>query len=254
MKLFFDINTHILPFVEDGAESFQMTKELLEVAVANNTHYIIASPHRKHVNRKTSIHEIKSSYITVKRYMEEVGIPIKLYLGNEIEYDSATLDKLKSGELLTLANTTYVLVSFYKSVEYSYIKRAVHTLVREGYHPIIAHVEQYTSLQNIDDIFILKEMGAYFQLDESSLHGGFWCKNRKHAKELLKYRLVDFIVSNSHIIHKNSTNISKHRDWIEKKYGESYADKIYCDNGLLLLENKEIGLIHFEVKEKIGLA
>ena len=62
-------------------------------------------------------------------------------------YTEEAADRIANGEILTLADSRYVLAEFYQGIGYSGIFRAVQRFTQSGYSPIIAHAERYEALE-----------------------------------------------------------------------------------------------------------
>jgi tyrosine-protein phosphatase YwqE len=56
------------------------------------------------------------------------------------------------------------------------------------------------------------------------------------TKKLLKYGYVDFVGSDSHDLKKRVNNMGKCRDYLYKKYDESYVNRITERNARKILE------------------
>ena len=72
---------------------------------------------------------------------------VKLYLGNEVLLCNDMVEKLDAGNILTMANSRYVLIEFYPTEDYATIERAISLLLNGGYIPIIAHCERYRAFR-----------------------------------------------------------------------------------------------------------
>lgn len=165
-----------------------------------------------------------------ERLQNEYGITMDIFPGNEIYYSSETVDALKAGKALTLGGSRYVLVEFEPEVSYQLLCRAARDLCFNGYIPIFAHVERYQALNRVDKLIELREMGAYLQVNISSLQGGLLDLGSNKVKRWLKIGLIDFVASDMHDLDTRSPMSSKSIEWIKNKLSSQYQDKLLFGN------------------------
>ena len=190
---------------------------------------------------EASLEKYLVNFKVVRREAEKLGI--ELYTGCEFHANLDMVDTLKKGERLTLANTNCVLTEFADGSEKSFIKERCYALLSHGYQPIIAHIERYQACRkDINLVRGLVNMGCYVQVNNQSVIGedGFMVK--QYCKKLLKEDLVHFIGSDSHDVLSRHPTLKKCWNYLEKHYGEEYAD-------WLLIENPQ-HLIFDRIREK----
>ncbi len=213
-----DIHTHILYGVDDGSDSKEVSKYLLDQAKANNITKILLTPHQ---NEETNnIEELKSKFDSFIEEFKDYGI--EFYLGSEIYYYDKMLDDLDNNKLLTLNNTKYVLLEFSTLIETD-IKGIVYDTFMRGYNPIIAHIERYTYLK-LEDYYEIKGQGALIQVNSKSFLNKAY---KKQLKYLLKNNLIDFISSDCHGKNRDIDFVEA-KALISKKYPEQY-DRLFND-------------------------
>ena len=220
-----DIHSHILPFVDDGSESVETSLGLLKKAEDTGVTDIILTPHYK-FSYKKSPEEIKAVFLELENKKKEANIGVNLYLGNEIHYSKNTRKILSENGVLTLNGTKYVLIEF-DYFNQSDITEAVYGLIRDGFVPIVAHVERYAYV-SIADILEIKEMGGLIQVNAGSLVGDCRRKIKKLVKKLFKLSLVDFISSDEQASRKNY--FADARAYVTKKFGKEVSDKVFILN------------------------
>ena len=112
MENYIDIHTHILPGVDDGAESPETSLEMLRMAAGDGIGQIILTPHSKPWHRHRSCAEVASGVARLRELLQEERLDIQLYTGNELFYRSGLLEELEAGQAVALADSHYVLVEF----------------------------------------------------------------------------------------------------------------------------------------------
>ena len=199
MENYFDIHTHILPGVDDGAKDVNESGEMLQTAYEEGIRYIIATPHYAYGDQNPSVDLLKEKLSEVRKIAGQLGLDMEIWLGNELLHRPGTLDALASGEALTLADTKYILVEFLPTDEYETIYDAIHQYTMAGYLPIIAHVERYASLfKEYSKMTSLIEMGAYLQMNTESLAGGFFNRKAAYHRMLIAEGYIHFLGSDCH--------------------------------------------------------
>ena len=194
-----DIHCHILPGIDDGAKSLKEAKQMLSLAQSDGIRNIICTPHY-HIGRvKASAEDCMQAFEELTAYAGEKFPDLTLYLGQELYYYSETVEKLKNGELLTLADTDYILLEYSHTTQYEVIRDSINETYRAGFLPIIAHIERYPCLTgDIDKVKRLVRSGAYLQVNAETLLLPFTNSLRRFAVKLLKEDLVHFIASDAH--------------------------------------------------------
>ena len=143
---FTDIHCHVLPGVDDGAETMEMALDMLKIAAEEGIRKIILTPHQKADRKCVTPEGIASRMILLQEEADKKGIPVKLYPGNEIFYRHGLGELLELGKVRTLADSHYVLVEFLPGEDYRYIRDALNRIISFGYWPIVAHVERYLNV------------------------------------------------------------------------------------------------------------
>ena len=212
----FDIHTHILYGVDDGSNSIETSRYLLNQAKENGITKILLTPHQNEELKRST--DLKYRFEVFKN--EFKNFDIEYYLGSEIYYYPKMIDDLDNNILLTLNNTKYILVEFSTRMETN-ISSIVYDLVIRGYKPIIAHIERYHYLE-LEDYKEIKSNGALIQINSKSFMNKV---NKKKLKYLLKNDLVDFISSDCHN-ESRDLDFTLAKKIISKKYKGLY-DKLF---------------------------
>lgn len=241
MSGYFDIHSHILPGLDDGAKSLDDSKEMLYIAYDNGINHIIATPHYRENRFTSGIEEIQGAYNQVKDLIAREGLDISLYLGNEIYYSHDTSSLLIDGKILTMADSDYVLLEFSPASSYPYIKTALSNIIMSGYWPILAHFERYDNLvynwEYIDEII---NMGVLIQINSSTITGSVLAKPTRLVKKLLKYDLVDFIATDTHNNSNRAPSLEPCITYLGKKYGQDLVNKLLYINPMKIINNEYI--------------
>lgn len=236
-----DIHTHILPGVDDGAESMRQSVHMLRIAAAEGISRIILTPHQKAGHRCVSPEGIDRRMGLLQKEINRQKIPMRLYSGSELFYRHGIEELLAEGKLKTLAGSAYCLVEFFPEENYAYICDGLSRLSSFGYHPIMAHVERYGQVMEENRAEELKRRtGCLYQVNAASLTGenGFVWKSR--SRRLLKNDLVEFIATDAHDEVERRPRLGRCADWLERRLGREAMERLLIRNPEAVLENREL--------------
>lgn len=238
---YIDIHSHILPGVDDGSPDMEHSVAMLREAAQNGIEKIIVTPHQKEGRRCISPHSMKEAVKRLQIRAREESIPIRIYCGNELYYRSTLVPLLKNGSVCTLAESSYVLLEFSPSDEFSYIRNGVYEVVSAGYSPILAHGERYACLLKQEErIRELRDMGCCIQVNADSVLGklGFGVKHYLH--QLFCERLIQFVATDAHDLGKRGIHTEECAKRLKRKYGERYMMELLHDNAQCVIKDMEI--------------
>lgn len=227
--MIFDTHSHIIPNIDDGARDYKEAEELIISAKEQGVTDIIATPHY-YAERPSNPNEIREKLSR----LNELNTGVKLYAGNEVLYFDSMVEKLENGEILTLADTNFVLVEFYPRESYQRILRAVRDLRFNGFLPIVAHAERYMALKE-DEIEEIILSGGYIQLSFEPLGHSFLNSRTRQLRRLLKNGMVHFLCTDMHRIDKRPPRVLKGYDYIIKNIDD--ADSILYENAIKMTKN-----------------
>ena len=232
-----DIHAHVLPGVDHGAKDWDTSLDMLVRSARCGVKTIIATPHHFPWEHNATKKEICQLCIEAReRLSDKYGILMDIYPGNEIYYGVDIVETLEKGKALTLAGSRYVLVEFDQEDSYQTLRKAVRELRYNRYIPIIAHVERYYCMHNIEKIAELKEMGALLQVNVSSLQGGLFDARSNMTKGWLKQGVVDFVASDMHDLVERPPLSRDRLQWIQKKLHPQYQDKLLFSNAESIIQ------------------
>lgn len=256
-----DIHSHILPLVDDGSTSVDMSLEMLDEAYRDGTKEIVLTPHLAYAyGFENPNYKIKELFGQFKDIVEDVGIPIKMYLGCEFLYRSHESFERHFEDITTLNDTKYLLMEFYFDVEEEVILEAVQDVLDKGYIPVVAHPERFEAIQKnkrinsseiaiLDDVAKINEMGINELIEvANSLY-------RAHNYSLAVEKIWDAFermktyygkdkkVSANKIIDKLSNGDSVYKELFEEEFNElTRIGNAHCirhhEKGKIPIENE----------------
>lgn len=208
----FDIHTHIMNNVDDGAKNIEQSTKILKEAKKVGVKDIILTPHHYKTVFENSKVMLLEKYKELLNIIEKENLDINLYYGNEV-YVFPEMDK-ELDKYFTLANSKYILVETSFEVHQLYLESEIQKLIQLGYQPIIAHIERYKFVQNdLEIVDKFMEMGAEIQSNYASIIGYYGKGAQKTVKKLLKKEKINYLASD---VHKEQTIYESMPDILKK--------------------------------------
>ncbi|HKL47745.1 MAG TPA: CpsB/CapC family capsule biosynthesis tyrosine phosphatase [Candidatus Izemoplasmatales bacterium] len=226
-----DIHTHLLPFVDDGVKNYEESVEIISDMVSQGVKHIFLTPHYYRLrNFLSSYDDNLKIFQTLKEKIIQENLDISLHLANEIKYSSDTLKDIEKEKVKPLNENLYLIEFSVNETMYE-ISEAVYNMTAKNYQPILAHIERYNHLNQIEDIKGLKKIGAFIQVNISSLLGHRGGRTKRWIKRLIKNDLIDFIASDTHVFRKNL--MVQGYQYVENKFSKAVAEKLF-NNQIIL--------------------
>lgn len=239
-----DIHSHILPFVDDGADSLEQAFELLKAAKLCSTDDIILTPHSNlYEYDKNLLYELEFVFDAFKKKVENEKIDINIYLGAEIFAGKGIIEYAEKRLLPTLNNSRFMLVEFDFYSSPSYIEDIIGNLSSMGYVPIIAHPERYECIKKSPSLSIeFMNYGGLLQINKGSILGDFGTASKSIAYELVNHRVAHFVASDAHSVEFRNTDMELAFSIINDDFGEKTAKKLFNDNPLTVINNTRLAI------------
>lgn len=231
MKGIIDVHCHIIPGVDDGVQTLDECRKLLEMEYAQGVRTIIATPHFRRGMFECPIERIKAEYEKVKAVAKEIGGGMEIILGCEYYADLDMIESLNNKEKSTIGDTSYVLIEFSENTKFAFIRERIYELICNGYEPLVAHAERYMTLRDgTEKINELVALGAKIQLNAESIIGLEGRRIKKFCKKMMKENYLYAVGSDSHDCSKRPPYMGRCAVYLEKKMGSDYAHRVMIDN------------------------
>lgn len=193
-----DIHSHLLPGIDDGSASVEMSEKLLSEMKKIGFSEFVCTPHIMTSiwdNNAVTIgnaHNLLISSDVIKKEQ------FKIRYAAEYMMDSSFSEKVKAKELLCLKDN-YVLVEMSYTNPPIQLYEIIFELQCAGYKPVLAHPERYNFFhKNMEAYEKLKNAGCLFQLNLLSTVGYYSTSVAECADKLLKKGYIDFCSSDVH--------------------------------------------------------
>lgn len=237
-----DIHSHILPFVDDGANSVRRSIEMLRIAENASTTDIVLTPHcNLYSDEKNLIEEMRAVFNSLEEKLKQVDLDIKIHLGAEVFAGEDTIRLAKQKQLPTINDSRFMLVEFDFYSSSSYITNVLSDLNALGYVPIVAHPERYECVKKrLKTALDFMNCGALLQINKGSFVNDFGVGSRNTAYDLLIHRLAQFVASDAHNLSNRNPDMELTYDILRDEFDEEYIDKLFKINPKAVLENQKL--------------
>ena len=232
-----DLHSHILPELDDGAQSLWDSIAMARVAVESGITAMAATPHCMEDRTR----EVHAAWRLLREALQESEVPLKLYLGMEIFGTTQTARMLREGKLLTINGSRYPLIEFpfhSDGDEESWILRSV---CKAGFRPVVAHPERYTYIQREPELLNRWcRMGCLLQINRGSLLGRFGRQARETGMELVERGFASVVASDAHSPRVRSPWMDDVREMLTQEISPRCARALLVENPKRILKNEEI--------------
>lgn len=235
-----DLHCHILPGVDDGAQSLSDSLNMARKAADQGIHTIVATPHHMNNRYENPKHYIIDRVKELNSILIEEKINVKILPGQEVRLHGEILEGYKTGEILPVNHTPYVLVEFPTNHVPRYTEKLFYDLQMNGLIPVIVHPERNQEIiERSDILYQLVKKGAMTQITAASISGDFGKKIKNFSLQLVEANLTHFIASDAHNVTNRSFKMGEAYDTIEKKYG---IEMVYYfeENAATLIEGEHV--------------
>ncbi|TSD64137.1 capsular biosynthesis protein [Inquilinus sp. KBS0705] len=191
-----DMHSHVLPGIDDGAqtpeESIVLIKKMMELGIKK----IIATPHIMVDYYRNDAESINNALAILKQELQNQQIDIDISAAAEHYFDETFEKRVDDRKVLTMGDN-YVLFEFSFITPPPNAVKVIQKMRSMGYKPILAHPERYNYM-NLDQLKTIRSYGCNLQLNTISLTGYYGKTSKKMAEDLVDNQMVDFISSDMH--------------------------------------------------------
>lgn len=232
ITLLFDIHSHILPGIDDGAVDSSESLKLLNLMKEQGITDVIATPHFYPADNNLDDFMATSQ----KAYKKITEISVKrelpnIYLGCELLYFKG-ISKSEAISKFCLGNSNYLLLELTDSCINETLFEEI-LQIRENFRitPIIAHVERYCGAKKYKKfIKFLISHNVPIQINADSV---LITPMGRVIKKLIKSPLFCVIASDAHSVEQRPPKLAEALNAIAKSQGEQYKDRLIRNSEFL---------------------
>jgi protein-tyrosine phosphatase len=219
-----DLHSHLLPGLDDGAANMACAIEMAHAFVADGVEVVACTPHILPGLYHNAGPQIRQAVTDLQLRLDEAEIPLRLVAGADNHITPEFVRGLKSGHLLSLHDSRYVLMEPPHHVAPARLEDLFFELLVAGYVPILTHPERLTWIRDhYSKMQRLAEAGVWMQVTSGSLSGAFGRDARYWAERMLDEGRVHILATDAHDVRRRPPDLSRGRDLAAKRLGDSEA-------------------------------
>jgi protein-tyrosine phosphatase len=223
-----DIHSHILPGLDDGSRSWEMTLEMCRLAIADGITHIVATPHADETYEYNP-HRVRD---LVAELSHKVGDGLAIDVGCDFHLSFENIeDAIVHPQRYTIACKQYLLVELSEYGIPLQIGEIFRRLQAVGTVPIITHPERNSILQRRPErVLEWVDLGCLVQVTASAVTGMWGDTARRISMWLLENDAVHVLASDAHDDKYRKPILSEARDAVSRRFGANLARELVRDN------------------------
>lgn len=233
-----DLHSHILPGIDDGAQTLEISLEMARIAVADGTEVMACTPHiypGLYMNDSAGIHAERDK---LQLALNTFKIPLKLVVGADAHLVPELLDGLKTGRVPTLNGSRYFLLEPSHHVAPPQFESSVFNIMAAGFQPIITHPERLVWIeQHYETFVVLAKRGVWMQITAGAILGKFGKRARYWSDRMLDEGLVHLVASDAHTVNMRSPKMSEAMSKVAAAVGAEEARRMVIDRPQAILDD-----------------
>jgi len=239
-----DIHCHILPRVDDGADSLEEALEMARMAAGSGVRAIIATPHCNLPYEEAFNYaspDLLARFTRLEQAIRAEGIPLDLLPGAEVLCTPQVPELAREGRLLTLAGSRYLLLEFFFDEELDYMEEMLCAVAETGLVPVVAHPERYGAIQRAPHVVERWfRTGYVVQLNKGSILGRLGRRSAMAAEWILDHGLAHVVASDAHSPAMRTPQMGELADHLRRCWGSEYTHILLRANPGRILSDRPI--------------
>ncbi len=233
-----DIHSHILPMVDDGAQSWDVAVAMVAMAERDGVTHMVATPHANYEYP----YDRESHTALVEELQNRVGEGVQLILGCDFHFSYDNLeDALQHPHRYTIGNTRYLLIELSDFSVPPQISPMLFSLTSNGLIPILTHPERNPLLQRDPErVSEWVDMGMLVQLTANAFTGKWGERVQKVANWYAENQLVHVIASDAHSASRRNPVLSEARKMVARTYSEELAERLFETNPRAIIDDESV--------------
>jgi len=223
-----DIHSHILPGIDDGSKSWEMTIEMCRLAIRDGITHMVATPHADdtYVYRPDRVRDL------VSELNDKIGGGLAIGVGCDFHLSFENIeDAIAHPQRYTIASKQYLLVELSEYGIPPQIGASFRRLQTTGIIPIITHPERNAMLRRRPErVLDWVDAGCLVQVTASAITGLWGDAARRIAMWLLENDAVHVLASDAHDDRYRKPILSEARDAVGRHFGADLALELVRDN------------------------
>lgn len=223
-----DLHCHILPGVDDGAQTMEDSLLMAEKAVEQGIHHILCTPHHNNGRYDNPTQIVIPKVAALQKEIDKQNIDLTLYEGQEVRLTDTLLADITEGRILfTDLTNKYILIEFPTRDIPLFAEQIFFELLSRGHIPVIVHPERNSKFrEDPNRLLPFLEMGVLTQLTAPSIVGVFGKSIQKTAKQMLAHNMIYMVASDAHGISTRDFYLKEAYEVIAQEFGEEQVSAL----------------------------
>jgi protein-tyrosine phosphatase len=219
-----DLHCHIIPGIDDGAASVEMALDMARAFVADGVAAVACTPHILPGLYHNTGAQIREATAWLQGVLDAERIPLHLVTGADNHVVPGFVEHLRSGHLLTLGDSRYVLVEPPHHTLPARLDEFFFGIQVAGYVPILTHPERMGWIKsNYSLIQQLARTGVWMQITSGSITGAFGRGAQYWSERMLGEGLVHIIATDAHDTQRRPPVLGESRAHAARIVGDEEA-------------------------------
>ena len=236
-----DLHCHLLPGVDDGSKSMDISLDLARQAVANGVTHSLLTPHHMnghYVNHKKDVIRETREF---QQQLKNHGIPLTVFPGQEVRINGQLIQALDNDDILFAdEGGRYLMLEFPDNDVPHYTMQMIFHLQERGITPVIVHPERNTMImQRPELLYQLLSKGCLSQITASSYVGTFGKKVERFSQQLIEHGQGYVFASDAHHLPGRKYEMRQAFAKMRREYGDQLADR-YAHNARLIINGENV--------------
>jgi protein-tyrosine phosphatase len=236
-----DIHCHILPGLDDGPASLEISLEMADMAINDGITHVVATPHANHA------YEFLPDLVRQRQdeIRAHVADRLNLVTGCDFHLSFENLQDLhRTPAKYAINQKNYLLVEFAEFGIPPTADQTLHELQLAGLLPIITHPERNALLCARPQLLEKwVERGCYVQVTAGSLLGHFGPQAKAAAGGLLDAGRVHFFATDAHNTTSRPPRLREAYELVAQRRGQELARALFLENPLAAFEGRPLPYI-----------
>jgi protein-tyrosine phosphatase len=232
-----DIHNHVLPSVDDGAQSVEVAIEMCQIAHRDGITHLVATPHANfEYNYDRNAHLARLAEL--QRQVPEINLVLGCDLHLSLENFE---DAIANPKRYAIGSTRYVLIELSEFSGLRSILEMVYRLHCAGIVTIVTHPERNMVLhREFNRLQELVNLGSILQITANSLTGFWGAEVQRSAEKMLRKGLARIIATDAHDPRRRKPVLSKARAIAATMVGTETANRLVNDYPSMIITDQLI--------------
>lgn len=240
----FDLHSHLLPSIDDGAIDIDDAVSLAKMAVADGITHMVCTPHIHPGRYENDKKSIETALTQLRAALQKNHVNLSVSAAAEVRFDMQLMQGVLKQEVPFLGSwqgKNVLLLEFPHSEIPFGAEQLTKWLLKHDVIPMIAHPERNKGLMRQPTrLKPFIEMGCLLQVTAGSVAGRFGESAQNLAHELLRQDLVTILASDAHNTQYRPPILSEGLAATSSLIGENKAKRLVLDSP------REISQQHFD--------